>query len=208
MRSFDNERCAKRIISIDRREGLDQTAGKIILLLRTIRGSVLELGPGGGNLIRCFDPSVAYTALEPNRYLHDVLHRAIAARGISTSDIVALSAEEMTFPDETFDAVVSVRTLCSMHDLPRVLRNIKRVLKPGGVFYFAEHVGAPRWSWRWILQQISRPFWWYVARCNPAVDIATAIEQAGFSRVAYEGFRVGGRRNIVVRLRIAGSATK
>jgi ubiquinone/menaquinone biosynthesis C-methylase UbiE len=48
--------------------------------------------------------------------------------------------EALPLPDASADAVVSTLTLCSVLDQGRTLREIRRVLKPGGKFLFLEHV--------------------------------------------------------------------
>ncbi len=204
---LNNERIAKRIIGLEK-PGPDLSVQKVRQILADVRGRVLEIGPGAGNLLPYFDSSIDYIGLEPNTFLHPALRVAIDKRAFASSEIIAGSAEQIPFADSSFDAVVSVRTLCSMHDLPRTLSEIKRVLKPGGIFVFAEHVAAQRGSWRWFLQQLTRPLWAYRTGCSPAVEIGPAIEQAGFSKVNIESFQVGGRKNIVVRLRIFGTAVK
>ena len=204
-----DKRIAKRIISLDRSPiELDTSVQKIVPVLRELRGKVLEIGPGPGNLFSYLDPGVTYVGLEPNLQLHPVLQAAINKNNISAASTVVGSAEQLPFADAEFDAVVSVRSLCCMRDLDKALAEIKRVLKPGGKFVFAEHVAAPKRTWRWYLQRLAIPLWRYRAGCSPAVDIGPAIEAAGFREVHIEPFRIGGRRNIVARLRIFGTAVK
>src|SRR5207247_2213223 len=52
---------------------------------------------------------------------------------------VQLTAERLPFPDAGFDCAVSTWTLCSIPDAVAALREVRRVLKPGGVFVFLEH---------------------------------------------------------------------
>jgi len=57
--------------------------------------------------------------------------------------IVEGFAEKLPFEDNSFDSVVSTLVLCSVTSQTKVLKEIKRVLKPDGVFVFIEHVKAP-----------------------------------------------------------------
>jgi ubiquinone/menaquinone biosynthesis C-methylase UbiE len=50
-----------------------------------------------------------------------------------------LTAESLPFPERRFDSIVSTWTLCSIPDPLKALREIRRVLKPQGVFLFLEH---------------------------------------------------------------------
>ena len=52
----------------------------------------------------------------------------------------------LPFPDDSFDVAVSTLVLCGVDDQPRALRELRRVLRPGGQLLFIEHVraGEPR----------------------------------------------------------------
>lgn len=52
-------------------------------------------------------------------------------------------AEELPFESGSFDAVVSTLVLCSVRDPAAALREVSRVLRPGGKFVFVEHIHAP-----------------------------------------------------------------
>jgi SAM-dependent methyltransferase len=49
-------------------------------------------------------------------------------------------AEDLPFNDDSFDTVVSTLVLCTVEDQPRALRELRRVLRPGGRLLFIEHV--------------------------------------------------------------------
>ena len=51
-------------------------------------------------------------------------------------------AEDLPFEDDSFDVVVSTLVLCTVDDQPRAVRELRRVLKPGGRLLFLEHVRA------------------------------------------------------------------
>lgn len=54
------------------------------------------------------------------------------------------TAEQLPVADASVDAVVSTLVLCSVEDGAATLQEVLRVLKPGGRFYFIEHVAAPQ----------------------------------------------------------------
>jgi len=206
MKSLSNEKLAKRIIKKGYAGRIDTSLNKITPLLLDLRGSVLEIGSGSGSALSRLSADIHYVGLEPNSFLHDALREAIRARGFRDFEIIGSTAEKMPFPDSFFDAVISVRTMCSVHDLDGVISQIERVLKPGGVFIFTEHVAAPRGNWRRYLQQLVAPLWRRRMGCSPAIDVEEAIRRAGFSNIHIEPFRVGGRSNLTSRLRIFGVA--
>jgi len=76
-----------------------------------------------------------------------------------------------------------------VEDLGAALREIRRVLKPGGRFVFIEHVAAPAGSWRRRLQRWVRPVWRALGDgCHPDRETLQAIRAAGFARVEAEEF--------------------
>ena len=54
--------------------------------------------------------------------------------------VLRTPAEDLPFADDTFDTVVSTLVLCGVSDQPRAVREIHRVLRPGGRLLFIEHV--------------------------------------------------------------------
>jgi ubiquinone/menaquinone biosynthesis C-methylase UbiE len=85
------------------------------------------------------------------------------------TDVVEAGAEALPFADGAFDTVVSTLVLCTVPDPAGAVREIRRVLAPGGALLFAEHVQAPQGSrlQRWQ-DRLERP--WAVVgagcRCN------------------------------------------
>ena len=51
--------------------------------------------------------------------------------------------QSLPFPDNDFDAALSTWTLCTIPDVAAALRELRRVLKPGGTLHFVEHGAAP-----------------------------------------------------------------
>jgi ubiquinone/menaquinone biosynthesis C-methylase UbiE len=54
--------------------------------------------------------------------------------------VLRAPAEDLPFEDNAFDTVISTLVLCGVDDQPRALRQLHRVLRPGGRFLFMEHV--------------------------------------------------------------------
>jgi len=97
----------------------------------------LDIGCGGG---------IATEALA--RHGHRMIGLDISPRSIETAtrhakesgvenvDYIVGSALSLPFPDNHFDAIVMSDVLEHIHDLPALVKEINRVLKPGGVFTF------------------------------------------------------------------------
>jgi ubiquinone/menaquinone biosynthesis C-methylase UbiE len=110
--------------------------------LADARGRCLEIGAGTGlNLDRW--PEVEELVLsEPDPHMAARLRRKLAARG-RRAEVVQAPAERLPFPDGSFDTVALTYVLCTVPDPAAALREIDRVLEPGGRLLFLEHVRSP-----------------------------------------------------------------
>ena len=67
------------------------------------------------------------------------LERRVREQGRAIK-VLRAPAEDLPFDDDTFDVAVSTLVLCGVDDQPRALRELRRVLRPGGRLLFIEHV--------------------------------------------------------------------
>ncbi len=108
-------------------------------LLAPTHGDVLELGIGTGlNLLHYPKTVTELHAVDPATLLPNI----VTARCTRVSFPVRCerqTAEALPYPDRRFDYVVSSWTLCTIPDPVQALREVARVLKPGGHFLFLEH---------------------------------------------------------------------
>lgn len=107
-------------------------------LVAEAQGTVLEIGFGPGGSIPHYPAIDRLYALEPQPAMLRRARRRIRQAGFPVQ-LVRARAERLPFPDQTFDTVVSVFSLCSMESVPRVLHEVQRILRPEGVFLFLEH---------------------------------------------------------------------
>jgi len=122
--------------------------------------------------------------------MHPRLRKAAARRGV-TLDIRNVIGERIDLPDASTDAVISSLVLCSVTDPSAVLAEIRRVLRPGGRFSFAEHVVArPRTFTRLTQRVLRRPWAWAFEGCSCERDLASLIEGAGFTHVEIDRYRI------------------
>lgn len=143
----------------------------------------------------------------PNPFMHSYLRQEADRLGFQTIDLRIGTAERLDVEDSSMDAVVSTLVLCSVENLSAVLHEIQRVLKPGGRFFFLEHVAAPQGTRLRGIQNWIEPFWRVVGDgCHPNRETWVALENAGFERVDYEHFRAD--VPAIVSPQIIGMATK
>jgi ubiquinone/menaquinone biosynthesis C-methylase UbiE len=109
-------------------------------LLAAASGDVLEIGAGTGANLPHYGKRVRTLALtEPEKPMVRRLHKRID-RQRPDAKLLRAPAEDLPFNDDSFDAVVSTLVLCTVDDQSRALREIRRVLRPGGRLLFIEHV--------------------------------------------------------------------
>ncbi|RMH41250.1 MAG: class I SAM-dependent methyltransferase [Deltaproteobacteria bacterium] len=146
-------------------------------LLGELSGTVLEIGAGTGANLPHYPARIARLVVtEPDRHMR----RRLAAK-FPDVDCVDAPVERLPVADASFDAVVATLVLCSVRDPRAALREIARVLRPGGRFAFIEHVAAaePR---RRRVQALVEPVWKRIAgNCHCTRDAERDIRAAGFS---------------------------
>jgi ubiquinone/menaquinone biosynthesis C-methylase UbiE len=150
-------------------------------LVPRAKGQVLEVGIGSGLNLPYYSIAVERLyGLDPSPQL-----LAIARKGVQKAslraELVCQSAERLPFADASFDSAVMTWTLCSIPDAGSALREIRRVLKPGGELLFIEHGLAPEprvAAWQRRLTPLWRPL---AGGCHLDRPIDTLIRSAGFT---------------------------
>jgi ubiquinone/menaquinone biosynthesis C-methylase UbiE len=111
-------------------------------LIAGAHGKVIEIGAGTGSNAALYGSSVTeLTLTEPEKPMLRRLEKRARADAPNAT-ILCAPAEDLPFEDDTFDVAVSTLVLCGVSDQPRALRQLRRVLRPGGTLLFLEHVRA------------------------------------------------------------------
>ncbi|HWD08968.1 MAG TPA: class I SAM-dependent methyltransferase [Actinomycetota bacterium] len=145
-----------------------------------LHGDVVEIGFGTGINADFYPPEVAkLIAIEPSALCMRLAGPRIA-RTSTPVELAGLTGEKLELPSDSFDAVLSTWTLCTIPDVDAALAEVHRVLRPGGEFHFVEHGHAPDPKFA-AWQQRIEPAWKRVAGgCHVTRPIADLIERAGF----------------------------
>jgi len=151
-------------------------------LLFPLRGRVLEIGAGTGINLAYYPPSVTSLILaEPDRNMR----RRLAGRLLDQTrrvEVIAATAEQLPFPDNSFDAIVSTLVYCSVQSPAASLKEAWRVLAPGGKLALIEHVGAIDNAVLCRWQRRVEPFWKRCAgNCHLTRDTLASLRSAGFA---------------------------
>lgn len=113
-------------------------------LLDGVSGHVLDVACGSGANFPFFHAADHITAVDLSPGMLDVARRKAESLGLSP-DLRVMDAQQLDFPDGSFDVVVSTLSTCTFPDPVAVLREIGRVVKPDGRILLLEH---GRSSWR------------------------------------------------------------
>lgn len=174
---FWEDRVLPRLVEISLR-------GQDIGILRMkacagLTGRVLELGFGSGLNTRFYPPEVTSVgAVEPSDLGWEISgHRR--DRSPIPVERVGLDGQRLEADDASYDAVLSTFTLCTIPDVRVALRELRRVLRPGGALHFLEHGLAPtprvaRWQRR--VEPIQKRV---AGGCHLTRDVPALVTDAG-----------------------------
>jgi ubiquinone/menaquinone biosynthesis C-methylase UbiE len=153
-----------------------------------LAGEVVEIGFGSGLNVPYYPAAVTSVAgVEPAD-----LGWKLAGKRLQQTTVpirrAGLDAGTLPFPDDSFDAALSTWTMCTIPDIAGALRELRRVLKPGGTLHFVEHGLAPpgddgvrRWQHR--LDPLQQRLF---GGCHLNRPIVELVKDAGFEVTALD----------------------
>ncbi|MER5203295.1 class I SAM-dependent methyltransferase [Streptomyces sp. NPDC002825] len=160
-------------------------------LLAGLSGRVVEIGAGNGLNFAHYPAGVTeVVAVEPEAHLRRLAEEA-ARRAAVPVTVVSGAAEALPGADGSFDAAVASLVLCTVRDVPEVLAELRRVLRPGGELRFFEHGAADTRGLARVQRGLDRTVWPLLfGGCHTSRTPLAAIEAAGFELVTYRSFDV------------------
>lgn len=168
---FINCACGTKPITYQRR--------KVVPLCE---GRVLEVGMGSALNLPFYDQDKVefIWGLEPSEAMREKARVNLAQSPMKVK-LIGLPGEAIPLDDDSVDTVLLTYTLCTIPDWHGALRQMRRVLKPGGKLVFTEHGRAPDAGVRKWQDRIN-PLWNKLAGgCNLNRQIPELLQDAGFS---------------------------
>src|SRR5690606_39187695 len=145
-------------------------------------GRELEIGIGNGLIMGFYDAAKvsAVVGVDPAAQMQTLARRRAENSGIPV-EMVALELGQIQAADASFDSIVCTFSLCTSPEPLASLREMRRVLKPGGRLLFSEHGRAPDRQVR-LWQQRLTPLWKPLAGgCHLDRDIPALLRAGGFN---------------------------
>lgn len=160
-------------------------------LLADLDGTVVEIGAGTGlNLAHIPAAVTRWVACEPEPAMASQLRDRAA--GDARVEVIEAPAQALPLDDASVDHVVATLVLCTVDDLAASVREVTRVLRPGGSLRLIEHIGAEAGRTA-TAQRIVEPAWKVVARgCHLTRDPRDVLADHGFDVSGIEDFRIPG----------------
>jgi len=157
-----------------------------------LTGAVVEVGFGSGLNVGRYPPAVtSVTAIEPAELAWRRAAKRVAASPVPI-EREGLDGQRIPLPDSSFDCALSTFTLCTIPDVEAALRELRRVVRPGGLLCFLEHGAAPhagvaRWQRRFdpVQQRLA-------GGCHLTRDIPALLVAAGWRLGEVERFYAPG----------------
>lgn len=175
-------------------------------LLGNLQGKVLEIGPGAGANLSYYPKELHWIGIEPNPFMLTYLEQEGKNQGIKTMELHQGIAENLPIEDNSIETVVSTHVLCSVKDVEASLKEIHRILTPGGRFIFIEHIGDQCGTWNRRVQDSIEPVWKALFdNCHPNREPEKVLQATGFTEINYHHFYLSFP---VVSPHIAGTAKK
>ena len=146
-------------------------------------GQVLEIGAGSGTNFALYDGNKVdhLYALEPSELMVNKARREAGRLGIGHHiDFLQTGAESIPLEDDSIDTVVITFVLCTIPDWEASLKEVRRVLKPGGKILFSEHGLAPDEGvskWQRRIEPVWKPL---AGGCHLTRDTEAMFASAGF----------------------------
>lgn len=142
---------------------------------------VLEVGVGAGINMLFYPPQTEITAFDIAPKMIEAARRRSARLGVAV-DLEVGDVQELRYGDQSFDTVIATFVFCSVPDPIRGLRELRRVLRPGGRLLLLEHVVSRR-KWLASVMRVLDPLVARICGAHIARDTVANVQAVGFANI-------------------------
>ena len=168
------------------------------MVLSFVEGKVLEVGVGTGKNLPYYPEDVEVTGIDFSRGMLKRAEKRRIELGLENVELLPMDVQDLEFDDNTFDTVVSTFVFCTVPDPVKGLREVYRVLKPGGRAIFLEHMKSGS-------KLLNIPL--YMMEPFIRTLLGSSMLRETWNNIGKAGFRIEKAENLffdIVRLIIAG----
>jgi ubiquinone/menaquinone biosynthesis C-methylase UbiE len=161
------------------------------------RGEVLEVAVGTGRNLPFYPEGIRLTGIELSPKMLDLARLRAAELGCEI-DLRVGDAQNLPFPDASFDTVVATLALCTIPDECRAVAEAARALRPGGRLLLLEHVRSPVLPVR-LLQRVLEPLTLLLDHDHLLREPLQCVENSGLSVEHLERSKLGVVERVAAR---------
>ena len=152
-------------------------------------GEVLEVAVGTGRNFPFYPEGVRLIGIDLSPAMLEIARKKAEELGLD-ADLREGDAQELPFPDASFDAVVCTLSLCNIPDDRRAVAEMKRVLRPRGRLLLLDHVRASSKAWL-AVQRLLEPLSWRFSRDHLLRRPLEHVLAEGFEVEQRERYKAG-----------------
>jgi len=141
-------------------------------------GRALEVGIGTGYNTPYYPPGIHMTAVDVSLGMLRRTRAKLASRGMDVPALAQMDVQHMAFADGSFDCAVATLVFCGVPDPVQGLRELARVVRPGGRIILLEHM---RSAWPPLAKAMDflNPVAWWIIGEDMNRDTVANVRAAG-----------------------------
>lgn len=159
-------------------------------LLAQANGKILDVACGTGQNFEMYKKNSEITAIDLSPNMLEAARENANKLNLNIKFVV-MDAENLEFPNQSFDTVVSTLSTCTFPNPVKALQEMKRVTRSGGLILLLEHGHS---SWKWLANHQDRhvlPHYQQHAGCRWNQEPLDLVKEAGLKIMNSKRFSLG-----------------
>jgi ubiquinone/menaquinone biosynthesis C-methylase UbiE len=160
------------------------------------QGKILEIGVGTGKNLPYYSRNSELTAIDFSSGMLEIAQRKQKRLNLNHFNLLEMDVQKLSFQDNTFDTIVSTCVFCTVPEPEAGLKELYRVLKPGGKALFLEHMKS-NWFIINIHLYLMNVFTKIILGTSMIRETQRNIEKSGFKIISVENLKLDILRFII-----------